>query len=384
MRYQFSIAALVMGLVASTSARAVEASRCAVDLTQRAVLAAADPTVGIKDGAAPTNNPGPAPHEPTLKPPGAIPQTAAAKGESLPKFNDFDRAPALKHVSATGATLFDLGERHGLRSIAARVGDQFMILQVAPDGQAVVGGPVLELSKARLTAIAGEQITDMGETHGLRGLFLRNGAEFQVLYETPDHEAMIAGVMWDADGKNLTRDQVKQFDGAIPTVVVNGGVKDLVTPPAGSGMELVQQAASGAYGRDDAPELWMIIDPACSYSIQAAEQLKPFADAGRLRLRIVPISILDHEDNGMSTKAALALLSNPFERMTSAWLQRNFSGPTDPDAAAKLQKNGAIAEAVKLTGTPTFFYRKPDGSEGRLDGMPTNVRALVADIAEHK
>jgi hypothetical protein len=45
--------------------------------------------------------------------------------------------------------------------------------------------------------------------------------EFQVLYVTPDGRATIAGVMWDATGKNLTRDQVSKIDGAIPTVVVD-------------------------------------------------------------------------------------------------------------------------------------------------------------------
>ena len=62
---------------------------------------------------------------------------------------------------------------------------------------------------------------ELGETHGLRGLYLRNGPEFQVLYVTPDGRATIAGVMWDATGKNLTRDQVSKIDGAIPTVVVD-------------------------------------------------------------------------------------------------------------------------------------------------------------------
>jgi thiol:disulfide interchange protein DsbG len=64
-------------------------------------------------------------------------------------------------------------------------------------------------------------VKELGEMHGLRGLYLRNGPEFQVLYVTPDGRATIAGVMWDATGKNLTREQVSQIDGAIPTVIVD-------------------------------------------------------------------------------------------------------------------------------------------------------------------
>jgi thiol:disulfide interchange protein DsbG len=38
----------------------------------------------------------------------------------------------------------------------------------------------------------------------------------------------------------------------------------------------------------------------------------------------------------------------------------------------------AIAQAIGLKGTPTFIWRKPDGTEGRIDGIPTSIDALVA------
>ena len=90
----------------------------------------------------------------------------------------------LKHIASTGAQLLDLGEAHGLRSVSARSGDQFMILQIAPDGQAVVGGPLLDLPVDKLMTLASGQVKELGEIHGLRGLYLRNGQEFQVLYVT--------------------------------------------------------------------------------------------------------------------------------------------------------------------------------------------------------
>ncbi len=399
MRFSIGIAALASSLALSTSVRALDAGHCAVDLSKPFAVAAADAPAPDKKPSAPAfaepkipDVVAPAPlHEPKAvvaepkakspTPPAQALAAVAVQAEALPVLKDVDSLPALKHVAGTGATLLDLGEKHGLHSVAARVGDQFMILQVAPDGQAVVGGPVLELSEARLMAIGGEQVTSIGENHGLKGLFLRNGAEFQVLYATPDRQAMIAGVMWDSTGKNITRDQVSQIEGTVPTVVVSDGDKELAAKAAESGLAVVKQAAFGAYGREGAPELWMIVDPACTYSIRAFDQLKPFVQAGRLQLRIVPISILDHEDNGMSTKVALALLSNPMERMASLWMQRNFGGQPSAEAAAKLQKNGQIAEAIKLTGTPTFLFRKPDGSEGRLDGMPTDIKALLAEVS---
>ena len=379
MKFQIVVAALASGLAVSGSAVALESSHCAADLTKPVVLAQADASEragDVEKGTAERQAAGPVPPA----------DTVAARAEVLSAPKDVDAIPALKHIAATGATLLDLGEKHGLRAIAARSGDQFMILQVTPDRQAVVGGPMLDLSVARLMAIGGSQVTSIGEQHGLSGLLLRNGSEMQVLYVTPDRQATIAGVMWDATGKNLTRDQVAKIDGAVPTVVLNDADITLArkasgSAPSGSALASVERATFGTYGRDGAPQLWMIFDPACTYSIRAFDQLKPYVDSGRVQLRIVPISILDHEDSGMSTKAALALLSNPLERMAELWAERNFGAQPSVEATAKLQTNGLIAEGINLTGTPTFIFRKPDGSEGRLDGLPVDTNALVAEVA---
>ena len=36
------------------------------------------------------------------------------------------------------------------------------------------------------------------------------------------------------------------------------------------------------------------------------------------------------------------------------------------------------AAAIALRGTPTLIWRKADGTEGRVDGMPTNIEAVLA------
>src|SRR5208282_3447591 len=68
---------------------------------------------------------------------------ARAKSESEPLAltapSDVETVPVLKHIASTGAQLLELGEAHGLRSVSARSGDEFMILQIAPDGEAVIG-----------------------------------------------------------------------------------------------------------------------------------------------------------------------------------------------------------------------------------------------------
>ena len=90
--------------------------------------------------------------------------------------------------------------------------------------------------------------------------------------------------------------------------------------------------------------------------------------------------MLDPEDGGQSTRSALALLSRPAGELVSAWQAGNVTGTPSPDAPDRLRANLAIAEAIHLQGTPTFIWRKPDGTEGRLDGIPTNVEELVASV----
>ncbi len=88
--------------------------------------------------------------------------------------------------------------------------------------QATVSSPsmrivsVVEISRVpalRRIASTGAQLTDLGTEHGLRTVFARNGQSFQVFYLTPDGQGAVGGVMWDAAGRNITRQQVSSIDG---------------------------------------------------------------------------------------------------------------------------------------------------------------------------
>jgi len=298
--------------------------------------------------------------------------------------NDLDTVPVLKHIVATGANILELGSSHGLRAVSARHGGEFMVLQISPDGQAVVSGPQFDLSVSTLLMIAGGQITELGDAHGLRGLFLRNGQEFQVLYATPDGQATIAGVMWDSSGKNLTREQVSRIEGVAPTAVIGpdpGGAS--AGTPARSALDAVQRTAFGTVGDPNAPRLWVFVDPLCSYSVRALQDLKPFLAQHRVQLAVIPISVLDYETKNQSTQAALALLNKGPDQIVSAWDHRDYGSTGGPEVFARLRMNMEAAQAIGLRGTPTLVWRKSDGSEGRIDGMPNDWNALVASMGEN-
>lgn len=316
----------------------------------------------------------------------AAPATApAAPGSDL-------SAPVLQRVSQAGATLQDLGPSHGLRLVVARSGAEFMLLSVLPSGRAMVAGFPVDLSLARLREIGGEGVTDLGDREGLRSVVLRSGDAFQVFYATPDGERVIPGVMWDTAGKNLTRDHVAGIEGAIPTVTIGdvapGSAQPAAPPtqaasggtvaPAASPVAVAQRAHAGTAGPEGAPHVWMFVDPQCGYSVQALQRLQPLVAAGRLHLSVIPVAILDHHNAGRSTADALAMLSRSEEAMIAAWSRGDLRTPPAPEAAARLRENGVAAASIGLRGTPTLVWRRADGTEGRTDGLPNNIEALVA------
>ncbi len=200
----------------------------------------------------------------------------------------------------------------------------------APDATAgpapIPADQIERIPALRRIASKGAQLLDLGTEHGLRGVFARQGDTFQVFYLTPDGQAVIGGVMWEASGRNVTRQQVTPVEGAIPTVTIGapspapahpGGTA--TAPAATSLMAAVEGTTAGSAGDPKAPKLWVYIDPLCSYSVRAMDQLRPYVAAGRVQLAVIPLSVLDYEDQGRSTVAALAMLSLPAGDMVAAW-----------------------------------------------------------------
>ncbi len=289
----------------------------------------------------------------------------------------------IDHIAGAGAQLKEVGFSHGLRTIVAYNAGQFMRLYVSPDRQVVVAGMMSELSAADLMIMAPGQVTELGSLHGLRGMFVRNAGQFQVFYASPDGERVIPGAMFDAQGKNLTHDQVAAIPGTVPTVAIGDAANHAaaqVHAPAGSLLRAVEASTYGTVGSPSAPRLWVFIDPLCAWSVRAIGQLRSYVNAGRVQLAVVPIAVLDNEDQGRSTIAARAMLSLSQEAMVAAWSDNKLGEQAEPVADQRLSNNMAVVAAIGLRGTPTFVWRKPDGTEGRADGLPNDVDAFITSI----
>lgn len=238
---------------------------------------------------------------------------------------------------------------------------------------------------------SGARLYELGDLQGLRGVFAVDGPSFAVFYLTPDGQVAIRGIAQDADGRNLTRDQVAKVPGVVPTVAVGDAPRP---SPAASDPAVASQASAtsllramqatdyGVEGRDDAPRLWVFVDPQCGVSRRAIDVLRPHVAAGRVHLAVVPVAILDRGEGGPSATAATAMLGLPREAMVAAWMGNRLTGPPDPGAIVALHANMLAADRIGLRGTPTFVWREADGGEGRVDGLPDDVEAMVASVAQ--
>ena len=358
-----------------------EAPRCAIQgpvtVADTGPAAAASAPAASEEAALPSGAAQAPPAAAILPAPHELPPALAAM-------------PFLQHVSAAGATLFDLGTSHGMHLAAARSGDEFKMFAVLPNGTAAVEGAPVELDVRQLNTIAAGNVTPLGEAAGFAGYFVRSGQQFQVFYASPDNVVVVPGILRDTQGKNLTRDQVAKIPGAIPTVEVSDGATPTAGQAAPSGdvapqataatLAAVEKADYATLGPPSAPQLFMLVDPRCIYSVRSYQILRDYARSGKIRLSVVPLSVLDYEDHGQSTKSALALLSKPADQLLAAWQFGDVGGPISPDAVSRLKQNMAIADSIGLKGTPTFIWRKSDGTVGRIDGVPTDIGALVTSV----
>lgn len=259
--------------------------------------------------------------------------------------DDISKSPALQRISSNGATLWEIG--------------------------------------------------DTMSNHGLRGVFAKNGQTFRTFYLTPDMQAVVGGVMWDATGHNITRDTVSMIPGVIPTVnwqpgqpgkaklaIGQTGPQDIHTDAT----HVLATASYGVYGQDHAPRIYMIVDPLCPWSIRSLQGLQPFIDSGKVQVAIVPIAINDYENNHASTPAAQAMLSVGQKQMIGIWrqiIEQNHAPDSQvltDTSGAQLQLNLQKAHMIGLKGTPTFAWQDKEGVSHVQSGLPDNLEQFVAGL----
>ena len=77
-------------------------------------------------------------------------------------------------------------------------------------------------------------------------------------------------------------------------------------------------------------------------AIRAFQMLKPFAEQNQIEISVIPLTILDGEDGGQSTKSAMALLSDPPDQIVGAWQSGSEGNQPSGQAQDNLKQNRCV------------------------------------------
>lgn len=242
----------------------------------------------------------------------------------------------------------------------------------------------------------GAQVRFLGKAHGLDGwLAIKQGQE-QYFYVLPDGRAFVMGLLFDADGKLVTMDQIAALRKS------GGDVLDLLDDTAVSAADAERKRQKDADqfktpaerlyidveasnwialgSNPKAPYLYAFVDPQCPHCHEfIADVRKPYIDTGKLQVRIIPVGF---KPQSKAQAAFLLASADPAVR----WFQ-HMDGDKDALPAKSevsqqgVEMNMALMQAWKFDATPMIVYRAVDGEIKLVRGRPNDINGLVADLA---
>lgn len=207
---------------------------------------------------------------------------------------------------------------------------------------------------------------------GLTGWVVRLPDRPVIVFTTPSGAYAFGAPLVDKDGDNLTQ---QYFD------------KYVMTPQAESlAAALAKDLATVEEGKPDAPLLYAYADPNCIYCNHLWTQLRPFLEAGKVRVRWVMVAFLKESSPGRSAAilaskdkaAALALDETQFDTAHEEGGIPPLS-PIPPQVSAALLAHGEQLRQVGDPGTPLLLFRR-SGQWALSAGLPKDMTAFISTL----
>lgn len=260
----------------------------------------------------------------------------------------------------------------------------------------------------------GATIYYLGNDQGLNGWFVVKDGQVQILYTTPDQQAVLVGALLSAEGANVSQQQVMilaknnpdiqkilktsaAVTGQVPktdgATVASGQTTNAQAAPV-PGAPVIEpatpsekffvaltKAANVTFGKEDAPQLLMIMDVNCPHCHRAWSVMQPLVDAGKLRVTMIPIGALGQQSE---IEAANWLVKkDPYD----AWKKRvagddkNFKSELrDPQKEAAVHANTELIQKWGVDQTPYILYYGKNGKVRLVVGEPKSIDEIIKDI----
>lgn len=260
-----------------------------------------------------------------------------------------------------------------------------LALAVAMSSAAAVWAAAASQPPAAVQALAKKGVTIVGTFPAPGGLAAWAGYAGQhpiALYVTPDGKHVIAGTMFDADGKEAAEDALES--------AVHG-------PMASGAWKQLESAHWIQDGKADAPRtVYVFTDPNCPFCNKFWSDARPWVDSGKVVLRHVIVGILTPTSPGKA--AALLSDKNPsaalaaYERANAQRNKQNMQGgrprpladlglkplaPIPPGIQAQLSSNEKLMASLGLEATPSMVWRDASGAIQVRTGAPDSVLPVV-------
>lgn len=240
----------------------------------------------------------------------------------------------------------------------------------------------------------GAQVRFLGKTHGLDGwLAIKQGQE-QYFYVLPDGSAFLMGLLFDADGKLLTTQQLAALRKS------GGDLLDILDDTAATPVDTARKRQEDSakfktpaerlytdvegsnwitLGNPKAPYVYAFVDPQCPHCHQFIQDVrKQFLETGKLQVRIIPVGF---KPQSKAQAAFLLAATDPQDR----WF-RHMDGDKDALPAKEgisqqgVEMNMALMQAWKFDVTPLIVYKATDGEIKLVRGRPNDINGLVAEL----
>jgi thiol:disulfide interchange protein DsbG len=268
-----------------------------------------------------------------------------------------------------------------------------LLLNASPSGAA---DPLPEMPAPLQNLVnEGAQVRYLGKDHGLDAwLTVKNGQE-QYFYVMPDKKAFMMGILFDADGKVVTVDQVQrlraQGDTLLDTLtdipVTNEPDKKQAfefKTPSEQLFADIEASNWVSLGPNGAPVMYAFIDPQCPHChsfVDALRKQNYFAE-GKVQLRIIPVGF---QDETRAQAAFLIASPNPEQRWFAHMDGDQTALPAKSDIGQQgVQRNMAIMQSWKFDVTPMVVYRAKDGTVKLVRGAPQDLPAVISDLEPRK
>lgn len=185
---------------------------------------------------------------------------------------------------------------------------------------------------------------------GLRAIVADNGAEKRLFYITPDGKSLIVGMVFDAQGNNVTSgDMSKAGVADVGGAKVMGDAQLQALWDRAEKLRWVQEGKSGKV-------IYAFFDANCPYCHRLWSTLRAGVQAGKIQVRWLPVAILKDTSKGLG--AAIYSASNPSEalgRMVNRQLQPvAVNDRSNRDMALNL----LLLRDTGYTGVPTLLFKR--------------------------